>query len=33
MYLIAVIALIGCEFDAEYERAAASVASHLLRPR
>ena len=33
MYLIAVIALIGCEFNAEYERAAASVAAHPLRPR
>lgn len=33
MYLMAVIALIGCEFNAEYERAAASIAAHPLRPR
>jgi membrane protein len=30
MYLMAVIALIGCEFNAEYERAAASTAAHPL---
>ena len=28
MYLMAVIALIGCEFNAEYERAMASTAAH-----
>lgn len=33
MYLMAVIALIGCEFNAEYERAASSIAAHPLRPR
>ena len=33
MYLMAVIALIGCEFNAEYERAAASMAGHSLRAR
>ena len=33
MYLISVIALIGCEFNAEYERAAASIAAHPLRAR
>ena len=31
MYLIAVIALIGCEFNAEYERAAMSTEAHPLR--
>ena len=31
MYLMAVIALIGCEFNSEYERAATSVAAHPLR--
>ena len=31
MYLISVIALIGCEFNAEYERAATSTAAHPLR--
>jgi len=31
MYLMAVIALIGCEFNAEYERAAVSSAAHPLR--
>jgi membrane protein len=31
MYLMAVIALIGCEFNAEYERADASVAAHPLQ--
>ena len=30
MYLMAVIALIGCEFNVEYERAAASTAAHPL---
>ena len=33
MYLMAVIALIGCEFNAEYERAAASIAAHPLPSR
>jgi len=33
MYLMAVIALIGCEFNAEYERAATSMAAHPLRSR
>jgi membrane protein len=28
MYLMAVIALIGCEFNAEYERSASSIAAH-----
>lgn len=31
MYLISVIALIGCEFNAEYERASASAAEPLAR--
>ena len=31
MYLMAVIALIGCEFNAEYERADASIAAHPLQ--
>jgi len=31
MYLISAIALIGCEFNAETERAAASVAAHPLQ--
>jgi len=30
MYLMAVIALIGCEFNAEYERATAATAAHRL---
>lgn len=33
MYLMAVIALIGCEFNAEYERAAASATAHPLPSR
>jgi membrane protein len=33
MYLMAVIALIGCEFNAELERAAASTAAHPLPSR
>ena len=33
MYLMAVIALIGCEFNAEYERAAASTSAHPLGKR
>jgi membrane protein len=31
MYLMAVIALIGCEFNAEFEQAAASTAAHPLQ--
>jgi len=31
MYIMAVISLIGCEFNAEYERAAASLAAHPLQ--
>jgi membrane protein len=33
MYLMAVIALIGCEFNAEYERAVSSIAAHPLPPQ
>ncbi len=31
MYIMAVVSLIGCEFNAEYERAAASLAVHPLQ--
>jgi len=31
MYIMAVISLIGCEFNAEYERAAAGLAAHPLQ--
>jgi membrane protein len=31
MYIMAAIALIGCEFNAEYERAAAGLAAHPLQ--
>lgn len=33
MYLNSVISLIGCEFNAEFERAAVSTAAHPLRSR
>jgi uncharacterized BrkB/YihY/UPF0761 family membrane protein len=31
MYIMAAISLVGCEFNAEYERAAAGLAVHPLQ--